>query len=437
MIYVLLALIFLALGFIALNGNRQWDLTQHRTNSLSAYSKSIVKQIDAPTTIYAFAKNTPQLRQAISRALAPYLRENANFSLMFKHPDTALGLVKKFGVQREGALVISQQKRFSPVNGLTESAITKGLQAIQRIRPLTIGFAYGHGERYPEHQADFHYAQFGKALQDAGLASVSVDLSTNTTIPDNIDVLVLADPRVDYANSVKKQINQFLIAGKNLLVLAERESVRNLRHLLDDLPLPLAEGVVTNSSGAAYGIADSNISIIKPTKQEATFPPLSDLPAVLLFSQATVLSDVTKDKQVSKNDWAWYPVLSHAENTLVMSEGNASQRDDARVAMEASRLIKETNRNVRQRVIVVADADFLSNRFLGNGANREFGVRLLTFLARPAYDLTLQQTAPDRYINLTDVQQDTLTRVLVIFIPLCLALIGLIVGRIFRTRYRE
>src|SRR5690606_21257784 len=81
-----------------------------------------------------------------------------------------------------------------------------------------------------------------------------------------------------------------------------------------------------------------------------------------------------------------------------------------------------------QRVIVLGDGDFLSNSFLGNGGNREFGQRAFDWLlGDDAQILVPDRSAPDRELRLSQRALGLTALGFLVVLPLLLVAAGLLV----------
>ena len=81
-----------------------------------------------------------------------------------------------------------------------------------------------------------------------------------------------------------------------------------------------------------------------------------------------------------------------------------------------------------QRVVVIGDGDFLSNSFLGNGGNREFGQRVFDWLLGDDDQISVpDRSAPDRALTLTQGELGALSIVFLIALPLILAASGTLI----------
>ena len=75
---------------------------------------------------------------------------------------------------------------------------------------------------------------------------------------------------------------------------------------------------------------------------------------------------------------------------------------------------------------VIGDADFLSNRYLGNGSNLDIGVNLLNWLSHDDQLIAISpRPAPDTRLELSQPQQIAIAGFFLILLPLGLLGSGL------------
>lgn len=94
------------------------------------------------------------------------------------------------------------------------------------------------------------------------------------------------------------------------------------------------------------------------------------------------------------------------------------------IGVALSRLSPSPDKS-EQRVIVIGDGDFLSNAFLGNGGNREFGQRVFDWLLQD--DALIQipdKGAPDRQLHLSQTELGVIGLGFLAGLPLVLAFVG-------------
>jgi hypothetical protein len=72
------------------------------------------------------------------------------------------------------------------------------------------------------------------------------------------------------------------------------------------------------------------------------------------------------------------------------------------IGMLMSRETGEGEEKRAQRVVVMGDGDFISNAYLGNGANQELGNRLLNWLSHDDSHISIApRTSPDTRLEMT------------------------------------
>jgi ABC-type uncharacterized transport system involved in gliding motility auxiliary subunit len=88
-----------------------------------------------------------------------------------------------------------------------------------------------------------------------------------------------------------------------------------------------------------------------------------------------------------------------------------------------------------QRIVALGDGDFLSNSFLGNGGNREYGQRVFDWLLGDDAQISVPgRTAPDRELKLSQGALTSLALIFLVGLPLALVIAGL--GIAWRRRKR-
>ena len=79
-----------------------------------------------------------------------------------------------------------------------------------------------------------------------------------------------------------------------------------------------------------------------------------------------------------------------------------------------------------QRVAIIGDADFLANRYLGNGSNLDIGVNLLNWLSHDEKLIAISpRPAPDTRLELSPAKQIAIAVFFLILLPLGLLGSGL------------
>jgi ABC-type uncharacterized transport system involved in gliding motility auxiliary subunit len=88
--------------------------------------------------------------------------------------------------------------------------------------------------------------------------------------------------------------------------------------------------------------------------------------------------------------------------------------------------IEDNFGSLQQRIAIVGDADFLSNNYLGNGANLELGLNLFNWLSHDDNLISISpRAAPDTRLELSQTQQVIIAIIFLILLPLLMVGLGL------------
>jgi len=412
------------LAVIARQHAVQWDLTGSGRNSLSSASVDVLKKLDGPVTVTAYA--TPQdprlgdLRKHIGDFIARYQRAKPDVTLVFIDPREQPKAAARAGVQVNGELVVEHAERSERLNVLSELDFTNLLIRLSRPSERLVMSLDGHGERSLVNGANHDLGDFGKQLTQKGIGVSALNLTIAPQVPDNISVLVIASPQVDILPAELAKLMRHVERGGNLLWLIDQEPLHGLEELAERVGLVLSPGVVVDPdaierggrpvmSVAAPG-SYSGHAILHGMRMNTLFP----------FARAIAVNasegwTVTPLVEVAQRGWIETDDLG---GRIVFDKGKDTAGPvQIAVALERSREEKT------QRIVIVGSGHFLANMYLGNGGNLDLGVNVINWLAGDERLISIQpRSASDTALDLT--KGVLLAIVIVFLIALPLALLG-------------
>jgi ABC-type uncharacterized transport system involved in gliding motility auxiliary subunit len=421
----------LLLAFLSTRFAWQHDFSYAQRASLDPRSVELLKRLDGAVAITSYAPRDNELRHAIADFVGRYRQVKPDISLAFVDPDADPAATREAGIQVNGELVIQYQNRSERLKLLTERELDNALVRLARTRAGLVAFLAGDGERAADGKANADLGQFTAFLQAQGVRAMPLNLSAGTRIPENVDVLAIAGPRVTLAPTVVAQILDYVDRGGNLLWLTEPDEHAGLEPLAKALSLHALAGTVVDGNGAALGIGDPSFIAI------SAYPPATitrDLVLTTLFPQAVALA------AISDGRWQQLPLLRTGQKSWTQIGALPASGETATIAYDAdkgeipgpldlgfalTRLSPSPGKR-EQRVVAIGDGDFLSNAFLGNGGNREFGQRVFDWLLQDDALVDLpDKGAPDRQLQLSQAQLGTLALTFLLVLPLALLLTGM------------
>jgi len=358
----------------------QSDWTSNARNSLSAPSIQLLGKLEQPIEITAFASENDILRRQIAELVAKYKHHKADITLNIINPDLRPDQAREEGISSDGELVIYYDARRESIHRLDEQSLSNALQRLANSEQRWVVFLSGHGERDPAGIANFDFSLFTEELNNKGINSQTLNLIDNPIIPSNTSLLVIADPKTDLLDGEVNIIKNYLDTGKPLLLLSEPEQATPVKAITELLGITILPGTVVDASTQLFGIDDPTFALVTKYPNHIS---TQHLQAMSLFPGAAGLafkatSSFKGEAILSTMERSWTETGS-IEGNIHFDPGTEEQRGPIDIAYALTKPRSDKNFQ-QQRIAVVADADFLSNSFLGNGANLDLGLSLIQWL---------------------------------------------------------
>ena len=392
------------LGWMSTLYSFQSDWTSSNRNTISDSSKQLLDSMTSALKITAFSREASATRVQIRDLVSRYQRHKKDISLNFINPDVDPERIRKLGIALDGELLIDYQGRSEKVREITEQALSNALLRVARSQQQSILFLSGHGEANPLGQTNHDWGSFGNLLQRKGIQLDLINLGNSAAIPQDTRLLVIAAPQVSLLDGEVRLINQYIRNGGNLLWLVEPTGIKNLQPLADLLSIEFLPGTIVDATTQLFGIDDPAFALIS---EYSAHPITRDMISLSLFPQATALEITSLDH------WTAQPILTTLDRawTELNLDGENIQYDpksDERAGPLniAFALTKPNVDNREQRIVVVGDSNFLSNAYLGNGANAELGLNIFNWLSHDDQLISITATtASDIKLELSKLAQ--------------------------------
>ena len=407
-----LALLIAACGAIAwLSSQSSWrvDLSSAGRNTLSAASQDVLQRMtDGPIHISVTLAPDSPLQQPLRELIERYRAIKSDITLDIK---SAPSSVSEAGVitLTEGEVRVEYNNRTRAVRGLSERHLTSSMTALLRGEERWLVFVTGHGERDPLSQANHDWSTFGAQLQAKGFRLQQLNLAALQAIPDNTSALVIASPQVAWLPGEVAVVQDYLARGGNVWWLIEPNSHSlGLTAIAKILGVTLDAGMIVDPNGQRLSVQNPAYAVITQYDVAHGLTQGFNLVSVLPYStrvkaQADASWRITT--LMTTADSAWFETGSLQDDVAFDPIKDSAGPLPLAVALERpARATANPVADMPQRVVVVGDGDFLSNRYVGNGGNAELGLRMANWLARDdaLLDMPLHDTA-DRTLELGTV----------------------------------
>lgn len=414
----------------------QFDWTYAGQNSLSETSVLLLQKLNKPVKVTAFATDRPELRQGIRNIIERYRQHYKDITLEFVDPDKDPARVRAANVRYDGELRVEYGDARESLPQATEEALTNTLARLGRGGERWVVFLGGHRERSPEGQASYDLSTWAQQFGQRGLKTRVLLLGEHAQVPQNTSTLVIAGVRAPLLPGEVKAITTYLKNGGNMLWLSDPAPAKSAAAGRTDYGLaPVAE---------MLGIEFEPGVIVDPVAQaltggaSATFVVIAKYghhPVVRDFNNnfTTLFPEASALRTHPSQDWQVDTLLDTSasawlETGTISGEVRFDPGKDTRGPLTLGVALTRRHEGKQQRVAVIADGDFLSNTYIGNGGNLDLGMNLINWTGGDdAYLNIPTRTTKDMQIDLSHTTLAVTRLGFLIVLPLILAGGGLLV----------
>ncbi len=371
------------LAWLSVQNPRSFDATESGRNSLSQTSVAVLEQLTRPVTVTAYARTEPEHRARITNLISRYSRHKTDLLLQFRDPDSVPDELRNLGITTDGELLIRYANRTEHVIHHTEQAFSNALQRLGRAEDQWLFFLEGHGERQPLGTANHDLGVWGVGLEKKGFKLQSLNLANTATVPGNAAVLIVASPMVKVLPEEAKTIVQHIETGGNLLWLAEPAADHGLDLLAEALGIKFVTGTIVDPTSRRYKNADPTFAVVS---EYAAHPSTEGFRYTTLYPRATAIEVVDDSRYLARALLETAPGAWSEAGVLDGEVGLDASIDTPGpltlgLSLTRQRHAKDGDNQGKQRIAVLGDGDFLSNTYVGNSGNLDFGLRIITWLA--------------------------------------------------------
>ena len=411
--FVILFLVLVSLiAYISHEYHVARDITQSNRNTLTEGSVNVLKQMKGPVTVTVFASedNTAHgenYRKGVRDFISRYQRTKADIQVSFISPAEQPKMAQDAGIKAEGELIVEFEKRSEHLlPPYAEQEMTNLLVRLSRTHQQAVMYLDGHGERNLTGLKNHDIGAFGKQLEDKGFKLANPDLVTGKGIPASGSMMVIASPAKDISAVEVKKIKAYLDGGGNLLWLLDDSNLHGLDEIAQYLGLQVSPGTIIDPAATQYGAGQKDVF----SSQYGEHAITKNFMLRTLFTEATAIKAVGTDENgwnvsnlidVAPNGWL---ETNSAELSGKTGKISFEEKEDRAGPLNIAVALERKYGKKGQRVVVVGNANFLSNTFVTIGGNLDLGVNIVNWLAGDDTLITIQPK-PLKDMNVTIPQQ--------------------------------
>ncbi|WEK35602.1 MAG: Gldg family protein [Candidatus Pseudobacter hemicellulosilyticus] len=298
-----------------------------------------------------------------------------------------------------------------------------------------IAFLEGEGERDARRMGDQDYKiltseiSFRYALVNQGFDVVTIP--SGQPIPDDIAVLVIADPKTAFSPEAMANIQHYINKGRNLLIAGEPGKQQLLNPLLQQFGVELMPGaVVQPGKDFAPDLVRARLTPAANDLAKLLWKEYRDSVKVTMLATAGLRlldSSVYRHSPLLVTDagssWNRSAPLDKDAATVSFDAAAGDQAGPLVTALQATRTVNGR----QQRIIITGDADYMSNAELGRQniktANFKFNTAVFGWFSEGQFPIdTSRPPSQDNYLNYTGKALKTMKWIVIGVLPGILAL---------------
>ena len=436
------------------------DLTREKIFTPSGQAMAVVEQLKQPVKLTYFYRGQDPNGQRMKDVLDVMGRRNSLLTVRTVDPDREPSVAQAYGVRLANAAILEAEGRTLQVQTTDESEIAIGIQRVLREKVITVCFLEGHSE-LPMDNFEFHthvegiaghshndasskliqtaghgIGRLRRALEAQGYETRKVILATSPTVPENCQVLIIANPRTTFLPAESAAIEAYLQHGGSLFAMFDLGFVLEprLAALIEKLGVRLPqEAVVDPLSHYSTDAEMVAVTTYQPS-------PMTQSASMTFYPGVRPIAPVQAAQGIKT-----VPLFSSSRDSYTRPVQPVGVRDiedkkpAARVQAEApaphllavaaeGELPGAAAGAPRMRAIVVGDGDFASNSFLPYLSNGDLAMAMVRWLVREERTTTVATRIPvPPMILLSGAQMKAIFLLVEVALPLSVLALGAIV----------
>lgn len=240
--------------------------------------------------------------------------------------------------------------------------------------PAIAGMLIGNDERSADNGSDRGYQAITRGLNirasliNQGFNVVDIDLNKTDQISDSLTVLIVTDPTVPFTAAQLQRINKFLDAGGNMMIAGEPGRQQILNPLLSTLGVSLMDGTILEES------ENNELDVV-----QSFFSPAAEAYKLSFYDGAMVIlpgvaglayqNEGAYKKEpilVSNGQFSWKKTGTFDLKDKIVFDATTEQKASYPLALAITRNVAKKE----QRILVLGDADFMSNMEVSRSSPR-------------------------------------------------------------------
>jgi len=356
-------------------------------------------------------------------------------------PDKKPTLAQQNQIQAYGTLLFNYKGRSERVTSDTEQDITNGIIKVVTGQQKKVYFTVGHGEKDTASSERSGYSTISQSLTRENYGVEKLALAQTGSVPDDASAVVVAGPRTDFFPPEIEALKAYLAKnGKLLLMLDPIDKLdspqpSNLIALAHEWGVDVTNSIVVDASGMGRLIGTDESS---PVAMNYPAHPITERFNVMTaYPLARGVLPVTGGVngrtpqtfvESSPRSWAETDLKGlFGSGQVELNPDKGDKPGPVPMGVAVSAPSTEPPKpdaapgapKPEARVVVFGDSDFATNGFLGIQGNRDMFMNAVGWVSQQENLISIRpKEADDRRLTLTATQQNNITWLSLLIVPL-------------------
>ena len=437
------------------------DLTREKIYTPSRQAMTVVDRLQQPVGLTYFYNGQDANGRRMRDVLEVMGKRNALLEVRTVDPDRQPAIAQTYGLRMTNAAILEAEGRKIVVQTTDEAEVAIGIQRVLREKVITACFLEGHNE-LPMDNFEFHthlegavghshddasskvvqtaghgIGRLRRALEAQGYETRKVILATSPSVPEQCQVLIIANPRTTFLPAESAALEAYLQRGGSLFAMFDLGFVLEprLAALIEQLGVrPLQEAVVDPLSD--YAVDAEMVAVTAYERSPLTsalsmtfYPGMRPLQAVQPAPGITAvpLFSSSRDSYTRPVEPVGVRDVGNGERGTSRTRPSEPGPRLLAVAIEGQ-LPGAPPSGPKMRAVVIGDGDFASNSFLPYLSNGDFAMAAVRWLLREERSTAVATRIPvPPMILLSGAQMRAIFLLVEVLLPLAVIVLGVMV----------
>jgi len=438
---ILAAGIVVLVNYVSARRHHRFDFTHSKRHTLAQQTRKILKGLKQDVTLTAFYTRRGGSAQfnEMSDLLDDYRYGSDHIKARIVDFYVSPAEAQKYEITSGSVTIVESGGRREEAYGPSEQDLTTAILKVTRKEKKKVYFVIGHGEHDPDSFGPHSYGEAKRGLEAANYEVATLNLVTQSEVPGDCTVLVVAGPQNPLATQEISAIETYLDGDGTALFLLDPSPAPALADILAKWGVEPLAGTVIEPVLNIFGDA-STVVVTKPGYHTITRPLTEGRASSLQFvtprafeSDPDAPSELRVANVVQTSDQSWLestftgevkkdPNEKGGPLTIALAVSTGAPAPPPGMPPPAD-MPKD-----KPRLVVIGDSDFAVDRFFRPTANGDLFLNAVNWLAQETDLIAIPPKPSEDHSVLLDTVQARKTFVLgVLAVPLAVLIAGGIV----------